>query len=151
VLLKGVEEEQLHTGFVICDLKHPVPCQARFEAQLAIIELLPHKPIFTPGYTAVIHIHTAVEECNIVILVSQLDKKTLAVTKKRPTFVTAGAVVRAVIECAQPVPLELFSDNPQLGRFTLRDEGKTIAIGKVVTLQKKKQGDSPSASSSPKP
>jgi len=81
-----------------------------------------------------------------VIIVSQLDKKTLAVAKKRPTFVTAGAVVRAIIECSQPVPLELFTDNPQLGRFTLRDEGKTIAIGKVTTLQKKKD-----QSSSPKP
>ena len=27
-----------------------------------------------------------------------------------------------------------FSDFPQLGRFTLRDEGKTVAIGKVMKL-----------------
>lgn len=27
-----------------------------------------------------------------------------------------------------------FSDHPQLGRFTLRDEGKTIAIGKITKL-----------------
>jgi peptide chain release factor subunit 3 len=25
---------------------------------------------------------------------------------------------------------------PQLGRFTLRDEGKTIAIGKIIKLPK---------------
>lgn len=29
------------------------------------------------------------------------------------------------------VCVEKFKDYPQLGRFTLRDEGKTVAIGKV--------------------
>jgi len=44
-----------------------------------------------------------------------------------------------MIECAQPVPVELFTDNPQLGRFTLRDEGRTIAIGKIIALGPKKK------------
>ena len=42
-----------------------------------------------------------------------------------------GQKVVALIETTQPVCVEKFSDYPQLGRFTLRDEGKTIAIGKV--------------------
>lgn len=28
--------------------------------------------------------------------------------------------------------MEKFADAPQLGRFTIRDEGKTIAFGKVL-------------------
>jgi len=59
--------------------------------------------------------------------------------KKRPDFVKSGALVRGIIECSQPIALELFSDVPQLGRFTLRDEGKTIAIGKVTGLGPKKE------------
>jgi len=39
--------------------------------------------------------------------------------------------VVALIETVQPVCVERFADYPQLGRFTLRDEGRTIAIGKV--------------------
>jgi len=35
------------------------------------------------------------------------------------------------------VCMESFADNPQLGRFTLRDEGRTIAIGKVLRLPTK--------------
>lgn len=31
-----------------------------------------------------------------------------------------------------PVPIEKFETIPQLGRFTLRDEGKTIAVGTVL-------------------
>lgn len=30
--------------------------------------------------------------------------------------------------------VETFKNYPQLGRFTLRDEGKTVAIGKIVRL-----------------
>ena len=31
---------------------------------------------------------------------------------------------------------ELFKNVPQLGRFTLRDEGRTIAIGKIIKMPK---------------
>jgi peptide chain release factor subunit 3 len=80
-----------------------------------------------------------VEECTITILIEQIDRKTGGILKKKPKFVTTGSLVRCMIECAQPVCLELFSDVPQLGRFTLRDEGKTIAIGKVTALGPKKK------------
>lgn len=139
VLIKGVEEENIHRGFVLSDKIKVIPCQAKFEAQLAIMELLPHKSIFSAGYTAVIHIHTAVEECTVTVLVAQIDKKTNQVLKKRPQFVKNGALVNCIIECNQNIPLELFSDIPQLGRFTLRDEGKTIAVGKVIALGPKKK------------
>ena len=46
-----------------------------------------------------------------------------------------GAVVTCVIETEQVVTVEPFDLCPQLGRFTLRDEGKTIGIGKVLDLK----------------
>lgn len=42
------------------------------------------------------------------------------------------AIVR--IECTRPVCLETYDDYPQLGRFTLRDEARTVAVGKVLRL-----------------
>lgn len=45
-----------------------------------------------------------------------------------------GQKIIALIEVAAPVSVERFEDHPQLGRFTLRDEGKTIAIGKITKL-----------------
>jgi len=35
---------------------------------------------------------------------------------------------------AGQVSLETYADHQQLGRFTLRDQGQTIAIGKVTKL-----------------
>jgi peptide chain release factor subunit 3 len=37
----------------------------------------------------------------------------------------------AKVETTAPICLETYKAYPQLGRFTLRDEGKTIAMGKV--------------------
>eukprot|EP01114_Cavostelium_apophysatum_P017374 TRINITY_DN514_c0_g1_i3.p1 TRINITY_DN514_c0_g1~~TRINITY_DN514_c0_g1_i3.p1 ORF type:complete len:546 (-),score=161.02 TRINITY_DN514_c0_g1_i3:38-1561(-) len=65
--LRGVDEDQIHRGYVLCDKAKMIPCQTKFEAQLAILELLPHKSIFCAGYTAIIHIHTAVEEITITV------------------------------------------------------------------------------------
>jgi peptide chain release factor subunit 3 len=139
LMLKNVEEEQVQRGFVICSSKALIPCQNKFEAIVSVLELLPHKSVFTAGYSAVIHVHTAVEECTVLGLLEQIDKKTGGSVKMKPQFVTAGQLVRLVLECKDNVCVELFSDIPQLGRFTLRDEGKTIAIGKITALAPKKK------------
>ena len=106
----------------------------RFEAQLAITELLEHKSIFSAGYTAVLHVHAVAEECSILKLTASIDKKTGARSKRAPMFVKTGAVIACVIEVEQPVCIEPFDTSPQLGRFTLRDEGRTIGIGKCLAL-----------------
>lgn len=59
------------------------------------------------------------------------DKATGRKSKKPPQFAKKGQKIVALVETAQAVCVERFADYPQLGRFTLRDEGKTIAIGKV--------------------
>lgn len=48
-----------------------------------------------------------------------------------------GQKIIALVEAAGPVCIEKYDDYAQLGRFTLRDEGKTIAIGKVTKLIEK--------------
>jgi translation elongation factor EF-1alpha len=38
------------------------------------------------------------------------------------------------VTCQRPVCLEVFSEYKQLGRFTLREAGKSIAAGNVMRL-----------------
>lgn len=40
----------------------------------------------------------------------------------------------AILEVGELVCAETYKDYPQLGRFTLRDQGTTIAIGKITKL-----------------
>lgn len=48
----------------------------------------------------------------------------------------SGAMCVCRITTEKPVCIESFGDLPAMGRFTLRDEGRTIAIGKVTKLPK---------------
>lgn len=119
------------SGFVLCSPKNPVHAVTAFEAQLAIIE---YKNIICAGYTAVMHAHTLVEEVTLTALLHSVDKKTGKKTKRPPQFLKQGDVAIVRVETPQAVCLETYADYAQLGRFTLRDEGKTIAIGKVTKL-----------------
>ncbi|KAL6071808.1 G1 to S phase transition 2 [Balamuthia mandrillaris] len=136
--ISGIPDEGVRSGFVVCDEEHPAAAVSKFEAQIVVMDLLRHKPIFSPGYSAVCHIHTAVEECKITHLLAGVDPKTGKPTKKKPKYVKKGEMVIARIELTQTVCMELFESFQALGRFTLRDEGKTIAIGKVLRLPKSK-------------
>ncbi|KAI9483300.1 MAG: P-loop containing nucleoside triphosphate hydrolase protein [Benjaminiella poitrasii] len=129
--LKGVEEDEITPGFVLCSKKAPVRTTTVFDAQLAILD---HKNIICAGYTAVLHIHAAAEEITLSALLHLIDRKTGKKTKRPPQFVKQGQKVIARIETAGPICIETFDKLPQLGRFTLRDEGKTVAIGKVTKI-----------------
>jgi len=130
--LTGVDEEDIQPGFVVCDPRVAVPVVSYFQAQLQIMELLEHKSIFTAGYKCILHVHAAVEECECIQLDARLDMK----TKQKVTakHVKSGSVVICKLAVEKPICVELFKDVPQLGRFTLRDEGRTIAIGKIIKL-----------------
>lgn len=52
-----------------------------------------------------------------------MDKKTGDKSKTRPRFVKQDQVAIMRIECAGIICVEQFKLFPQMGRFTLRDEG----------------------------
>ncbi|KIY92393.1 G1 to S phase transition 2 [Monoraphidium neglectum] len=83
---------------------------------------------------SILHIHTAVEECEIVKLVSAIDMRTKETKKVK--YVKSGAMCVCRISLEKPLCMETFQDLAAMGRFTLRDEGRTIAIGKVTKLPK---------------
>ncbi|XP_036126755.1 eukaryotic peptide chain release factor GTP-binding subunit ERF3B isoform X2 [Molossus molossus] len=131
IRLKGIEEEEILPGFILCDANNLCHSGRTFDVQIVIIE---HKSIICPGYNAVLHIHTCIEEVEITALISLVDKKSGEKSKTRPRFVKQDQVCIARLRTAGTICLETFKDFPQMGRFTLRDEGKTIAIGKVLKL-----------------
>ncbi|KII94840.1 hypothetical protein PLICRDRAFT_169555 [Plicaturopsis crispa FD-325 SS-3] len=131
IRLRGVEDEDISPGFVLTSPSKPVHAVRQFEAQLAILE---HKNIICAGYTAVMHIHTLAEEVTLPALLHYYDKATGRKSRKPPQFAKRGQKIVALIEASAPVCVERFRDYPQLGRFTLRDEGRTIAIGRVTRL-----------------
>lgn len=121
IKLKGIEEEDVSPGFVLCDSNNPIKTGKVFDAQVVILE---HKSIICAGYSAVMHIHCAAEEVRVKALICLVDKKTGDKSKTRPRFVKQDQVAIMRIECAGVICLEKFKLFPQMGRFTLRDESK---------------------------
>ncbi|KAI6783489.1 Eukaryotic peptide chain release factor GTP-binding subunit-like protein [Emericellopsis cladophorae] len=132
--LKGIEEEDILPGFVICSPKRLVHNVAEFEAQIRILEL---KSILTSGFNCVLHVHSAIEEVTFAALLHKLQKGTGRKSKSAPTHAKKGDSIIARMQVtggAGSVCIERFEDYPQMGRFTLRDQGQTIAIGKITKL-----------------
>lgn len=129
--LKGVEEEEIVQGSVLCSPSHPLPCVSLFDAQLLILAT---ERIITAGYQAVMHLHHAVEDITLAALLHSIDKKTGKRTVKPPRFLTAGSMCIARIETPHPICIDTFKSTPQMGRFIIRLNTVTVAMGKVVKL-----------------
>lgn len=134
--LKGIEEEDVRVGFVLCSPHDLVSYTRSFIAKLMILE---HKSIICAGYSAVIHIHAAVEELTVAKLLAELDKKTGKPKRKNPKFVKPGMKCLVRLRTTQPICVEPYDVFPQLGRFMIRDEGKTVAVGTVLKLSDDKE------------
>ena len=120
--LRGIEEEEILPGFVLCSPKRLVHCVSKFEAQIRILDL---KSILTAGFNCVLHVHAAIEEVTFAALLHKLQKGTNRKSKLPPTHAKKGDSIIAILEVtsgAGAVCVEKFEDYPQLGRFTLRDQ-----------------------------
>lgn len=112
-----------------------MPVTILFEADIEFFELLDYKPIVSKGYTCMMHCHTFADECSVKDIISCQEKNHQTgefETKEAPKFVKSFSNCRVRISVRLPIAIEKFETIPQLGRFTLRDEGKTIAAGKVL-------------------
>jgi peptide chain release factor subunit 3 len=128
IRLRGIEEEDILPGFVLCSPKRLVHCVSAFEAQIRILDL---KSILSAGFNCVLHVHSAIEEVTFAALLHSLQKGTNRRSKRPPTHAKRGDSIIArmeVIGGAGSVCVERFEDYPQLGRFTLRDQVRHLFL-----------------------
>jgi len=137
VKLNGANMEDVQKGFVICSAP---PCRSvdKLICQIMVMDLPEQAKILTAGFTAVFHAHCAEEEATITTIFETTDRRGKVLKGAR--FANVGMTVICMIELARTVPCETFEDYPFLGRFTLRTEGKTCAIGVIKKLPPKKEG-----------
>jgi len=111
-----------------------MPVSDLIEAELEVLELLSYKPILSKGYQCILHIHTVADEATIkdIMVAYEKNDKGEIVEKQKPQFTKSFSRMICRIQTRIPIPLEKHDYLPQMGRFTLRDEGKTIALGRVL-------------------
>ncbi len=132
--LRGIEKKDIKRGDVIGTPDNPPNVAKEFRAQIIVIH---HPTAIAPGYTPVMHAHTAQVAATIVAFEAKINPQTGAAEEKDPKFLKAGdsAIVR--IRPVRPLPIETFQEFPELGRFALRDMGATIAAGVVKDITEK--------------
>ena len=135
VKLNGAGMEDVRKGFVICT---DPPCRAvdKLICQIAVVEMPENTRIMTAGFQAIFHAHCAEEECTVSKIFETTNNKGKVVKGAR--FASVGMRCICMLELARTVPVDEFESMPFLGRFTLRTEGKTVAIGKITKLPPKK-------------
>ena len=74
IKLKDISDEDIQPGYVLSPRAAlACPTVRRFEVQLAVVELLEHKSIFSAGYTAILHVHAIAEECVILKITGEVS------------------------------------------------------------------------------
>lgn len=130
--VRGVNKQDIKRGDVVGHPTNPPTVAEEFTARVFVVW---HPSAITVGYTPVIHAHTASIAAKITEIVAKLDPRTGKEVEKNPQFIKAGDSAIVKFQPIKPMVVEKFSDFPQLGRFAMRDMGKTVGIGVVVDVK----------------
>jgi len=137
IKLNGAGIEDIRKGFVICT--HP-PCRAvdKIICKIQVMDMPENTKIMTAGFQAMFHAHACEEECTLVKIFETTNRKKQV--QKGARFASVGMQVICMLELEKTVPVDTFDKMAFLGRFTLRTEGKTVAIGIITKLPPSKEG-----------
>jgi elongation factor 1-alpha len=130
--VKGVAKTDIKRGDVCGDLNKPPTVAETFKGRIFVLY---HPTAIAAGYTPVLHIHTATVATTFLELEKKIDPKTGAVIEEKPAFLKQGDSAIVTFKPMKPVALEVYQDIPQLGRFAIRDMGRTIAAGVVIEVK----------------
>ncbi|MEM0453402.1 MAG: translation elongation factor EF-1 subunit alpha [Sulfolobales archaeon] len=130
--VRGVAKEDIKRGDVVGHVTNPPTVADEFTARIFVVW---HPTAISVGYTPVIHAHTASVAARIVEIIGKLDPRTGQVVEKNPQLIKVGDSALVKFKPIKPMVIEKFSDFPQLGRFAMRDMGKTVGIGVVIDLK----------------
>jgi peptide chain release factor subunit 3 len=127
----GLNIEDFQKGYVLCNPDNVTPTVKGVKCLVSLVDMLEHRPLLSPGYDCVLHVHTVEIEVTVSHLLCVIEAGGKKV--KRP-YARQGQLCQLALKFSSGLStcVEKFEDFPALGRITLRDEGKTIAIGKVL-------------------
>lgn len=132
--LRGIDKNQIKRGDVVGPVDSPPTAAKEFKAQIIIIF---HPTALAPGYTPVLHAHTAQVAATITEFVAKIDPRSGQIVEENPKFLKSGDSAIVKIRPLRPLCIETFKEFPELGRFALRDMGTTIAAGVVQEVTEK--------------
>ena len=93
-----------------------------------------HPTAIAQGYTPVVHAHTAQVAAKFTVLAKKLDQKTGAVIEDNPKFLKRNEAAIVELSPIKKMCLEKYTEIPEMGRFAVRDMGRTVCVGIVKEI-----------------
>jgi len=132
--IRGISMEDVGRGDVMGhpnDVPTVVTPKGNWTGQIIVIW---HPTVIAQGYTPVIHAHTAQVAAKFSELIKKLDQKTGAVIEDNPKFLKKNESAIVKLQPLKKLCIEKYEDFPELGRFAVRDMGRTACVGIVKDL-----------------
>lgn len=132
--IRGISMEDVGRGDV---MGHPsniptvITPKGNWTGQIIVIW---HPTVIAQGYTPVVHAHTAQVAAKFTELIKKLDQKTGAVIEDNPKFLKRNEAAIVKLQPIKKLCIEKYEDFPELGRFAVRDMGRTACVGIVKDL-----------------
>lgn len=108
---------------------------ATFLAQVIVLSP-PRAGEIGAGCVLLVDCHTAQVPCLFEELLSRTDRRTGNVLEIQPTTLHAGDAAVVRLRPTAPMCVEPFGEYPPLGRFTVRDQKTTVAVGVVQEVNR---------------
>lgn len=132
--IRGISMEDVGRGDVMGhpnDVPTVVTPKGNWTGQIIVIW---HPTVIAQGYTPVVHAHTAQVAAKFIELIKKLDQKTGAVIEDNPKFLKKNEAAIVKLQPIKKLCIEKYEDFPELGRFAVRDMGRTACVGIVKDL-----------------
>ena len=130
--IRGLAKNDIRRGDVAGPLDNPPTVAKSFRAQIMVLN---HPSVITKGYTPVFHCYTAQVACRFEEIEKKLDPRSGAVKEENPDFIKTGDAAIVKIVPTRPMVIEPAKKIPHLGRFAIRDMGKTVAAGVCLSVE----------------
>ncbi|MHA1595314.1 MAG: translation elongation factor EF-1 subunit alpha [Candidatus Baldrarchaeia archaeon] len=126
--VKGVSRKDIRRGDVAGHPTNPPTVVKEFIGRIFVVW---HPTAIAAGYTPVLHAHTAHTPVRFEQLIAKLDPRTGQVVQENPSIIKQGEAAIVKFVPLKPIVLEKYEEIKPLGRFAIRDMGRTVAVGIV--------------------
>mmetsp|Transcript_8496 Transcript_8496/g.27013 ORF Transcript_8496/g.27013 Transcript_8496/m.27013 type:complete len:672 (-) Transcript_8496:71-2086(-) len=129
--LVGLEDTMIDSSSIVCDPNNPMPIVSRFTAEIATFQALA-VPLLN-GTQVTLHLQSFHVPATITKLIS-VEQGEGKPAKLKPRFVRRNQTATVEITTSATICVERFDDYRPLSRVLLRQNGVTVAAGRVTGL-----------------
>ena len=137
-VITGIDAQRISTGSLLVRSSGRPPLSARCRSKIFVLDngsgngngSAIQIPLIR-GAQMIFHMHHLDVPCHVSALIRTLKPDGVTTLKERPRALTKNCTAIVELQLAVPICMEAFTDCRALGRFVLRRNGESIAVGRV--------------------